>query len=76
MSVGNTLFAGGMAGICNWLVAIPADVVKSRLQAAPAGKYTGIITFKQNYNLSNCQSYFQKLDSPQLINILSHLIIL
>ena len=50
MSVGNTLFAGGMAGICNWLVAIPADVVKSRLQAAPAGKYTGIITFKQNYN--------------------------
>ena len=42
LSVGNTLFAGGMAGICNWLVAIPADVVKSRLQAAPAGKYTGI----------------------------------
>ena len=28
-------------GICNWLVAIPADVVKSRLQAAPYGKYTG-----------------------------------
>jgi len=41
LSVGNTLFAGGMAGICNWLVAIPADVVKSRLQAAPYGKYSG-----------------------------------
>merc|ERR1719474_341209 len=24
MSIGNTLVAGGMAGMCNWLVAIPA----------------------------------------------------
>ena len=35
-------FAGGMAGIFNWLVAIPADVLKSRFQMAPAGKYNGI----------------------------------
>ena len=27
-----TLFAGGMAGVFNWLVAIPPDVLKSRLQ--------------------------------------------
>ena len=27
-----TIFAGGMAGIANWLVGIPADVLKSRLQ--------------------------------------------
>lgn len=27
-----TLFAGGFAGILNWAVAIPADVMKSRLQ--------------------------------------------
>lgn len=27
-----TLFAGGAAGILNWTVAIPADVIKSRLQ--------------------------------------------
>lgn len=33
------LFAGGMAGVCNWLVAIPADVLKSRLQSAPEGTY-------------------------------------
>jgi solute carrier family 25 carnitine/acylcarnitine transporter 20/29 len=32
-----------MAGICNWLVAIPMDVVKSRLQAAPEGTYTGAV---------------------------------
>ena len=27
------LFAGGMAGIFNWMVALPPDVVKSRLQS-------------------------------------------
>ncbi|XP_070394706.1 mitochondrial carnitine/acylcarnitine carrier protein-like isoform X2 [Dermacentor albipictus] len=39
LSVKVTLFAGGMAGIFNWLVAIPPDVLKSRLQTAPEGKY-------------------------------------
>jgi len=43
LSIGSTLFAGGMAGICNWLVAIPADVVKSRLQAAPEGTYKNAV---------------------------------
>ena len=28
-----TLFAGGMAGIFNWMVALPPDVIKSRLQS-------------------------------------------
>ncbi|XP_056662310.1 mitochondrial carnitine/acylcarnitine carrier protein-like [Monodelphis domestica] len=31
--------AGGMAGIFNWMVAIPPDVLKSRFQTAPPGKY-------------------------------------
>ena len=35
-------FAGGMAGIFNWLVAIPADVLKSRFQIAPEGTYNGV----------------------------------
>merc|ERR1719412_1243671 len=43
LSVGSTLVAGGLAGMCNWLVAIPMDVVKSRLQAAPEGTYTGAV---------------------------------
>ncbi|MFH4975829.1 hypothetical protein AB6A40_002538 [Gnathostoma spinigerum] len=34
-----TLVAGGLAGIANWSVCIPADVMKSRLQIAPEGKY-------------------------------------
>jgi len=35
----NTIFAGGMAGIFNWMVALPPDVVKSRLQSAPEGQF-------------------------------------
>ncbi|KAJ2159714.1 carnitine transporter [Coemansia sp. RSA 552] len=34
--------AGGLAGMANWAVAIPPDVLKSRLQTAPDGKYTGV----------------------------------
>jgi len=36
------IFAGGMAGINNWLIGMPADVLKSRLQTAPEGTYNGI----------------------------------
>lgn len=39
LGVPQILFAGGIAGIFNWLVAIPPDVLKSRLQTAPEGKY-------------------------------------
>lgn len=41
LSPARTLFAGGMAGIVNWLVAIPADVLKSRQQTAAPGTYAG-----------------------------------
>jgi len=34
-----TLFCGGMAGVGNWLVALPPDILKSRLQTAPEGTY-------------------------------------
>lgn len=33
------LASGGFAGMANWAVAIPADVVKSRWQSAPLGVY-------------------------------------
>uniref|UniRef100_A0A2H6MZH8 Mitochondrial carnitine/acylcarnitine carrier protein n=1 Tax=Micrurus carvalhoi TaxID=3147026 RepID=A0A2H6MZH8_9SAUR len=39
LSVPRVLFAGGMAGIFNWAVGIPPDVLKSRFQTAPPGKY-------------------------------------
>lgn len=31
-----TMLAGGMAGITNWIIAIPPDVLKSRLQTGNA----------------------------------------
>jgi solute carrier family 25 carnitine/acylcarnitine transporter 20/29 len=35
--------AGGLAGMANWAVAIPADVLKSRQQTAPPGTYSGLV---------------------------------
>uniref|UniRef100_A0A915PQ25 Congested-like trachea protein n=1 Tax=Setaria digitata TaxID=48799 RepID=A0A915PQ25_9BILA len=35
----STLLAGGLAGIASWSVCIPPDVLKSRLQTAPEGRY-------------------------------------
>ncbi|XP_071981052.1 mitochondrial carnitine/acylcarnitine carrier protein-like isoform X2 [Engystomops pustulosus] len=39
LSVARILLAGGVAGICNWIVAIPMDVLKSRFQTAPESRY-------------------------------------
>ncbi|KAI9342286.1 mitochondrial carrier domain-containing protein [Obelidium mucronatum] len=43
MSIGATLFAGGMSGVAMWSIAIPPDVIKSRIQASPAGTYKGFV---------------------------------
>jgi len=37
------LSAGGIAGMACWSISIPADVLKSRYQTAPAGTYSGIL---------------------------------
>ena len=42
LSPGRILVAGGSAGVANWVVAIAPDTLKSRLQTAPPGKYSGI----------------------------------
>ena len=36
------LTAGGLAGMANWAVCIPPDVLKSRFQTAPEGTYNGL----------------------------------
>ena len=36
------LTAGGLAGLANWSIAIPPDVLKSRFQSAPDGTYKNI----------------------------------
>lgn len=43
LSVPAVLTAGGLAGMACWTVGIPFDVIKSRYQTAPEGKYTGIV---------------------------------
>ncbi|XP_015602307.1 congested-like trachea protein [Cephus cinctus] len=35
----STILSGGLAGIANWIVGMPPDVLKSRLQTAPEGTY-------------------------------------
>ena len=37
------IIAGGFAGIACWTVSIPPDVLKSRFQTAPEGKYRNIL---------------------------------
>ena len=39
----HTLFAGGMAGLTGWIYMLPADTIKSRIQSAEAGKYSGMM---------------------------------
>jgi len=52
------VIAGGMAGVANWTVAIPPDVIKSRLQTAPPGTYSGTI---------DCATKLLKAEGPQAL---------
>lgn len=47
-----TMFAGGIAGIVNWIIAIPPDVLKSRLQTGISPNFT----FRSNPYLYYCYS--------------------
>lgn len=39
ITIHGTVFAGGCAGIANWLIGMPFDVLKSRLQTAKEGQF-------------------------------------
>ncbi|XP_067384673.1 mitochondrial carnitine/acylcarnitine carrier protein isoform X2 [Channa argus] len=43
LSTPNILLAGGIAGILNWTIALPPDVLKSKFQTAAEGKYRGLL---------------------------------
>ncbi|KAI7861827.1 mitochondrial carrier domain-containing protein [Spinellus fusiger] len=58
LNMGAVLFAGGMAGVAMWTIAIPPDVLKSRLQSAPAGTYTGLL---------DCLRKTVKTDGPRAL---------
>ncbi|XP_016374835.1 mitochondrial carnitine/acylcarnitine carrier protein-like [Sinocyclocheilus rhinocerous] len=42
LSTSRVLLAGGIAGMLNWLIALPADVLKSNYQTATDGRYRGL----------------------------------
>ncbi|KIJ68610.1 hypothetical protein HYDPIDRAFT_173291 [Hydnomerulius pinastri MD-312] len=42
LNLGAIILAGGTAGVAMWSLAIPPDVLKSRLQSAPSGTYSGL----------------------------------
>ncbi|KAH9916161.1 mitochondrial carrier [Amylocystis lapponica] len=41
LNLGAVIVAGGTAGVAMWSIAIPPDVLKSRIQSAPTGTYSG-----------------------------------
>jgi len=43
LDLGAIVVAGGLAGVAMWSIAIPPDVLKSRLQSAPQGEYSGFL---------------------------------
>ncbi|TCD69892.1 hypothetical protein EIP91_005716 [Steccherinum ochraceum] len=43
LNLGAIIMAGGTAGLAMWSIAIPPDVIKSRIQSAPTGTYSGFI---------------------------------
>lgn len=61
------LLSGGVAGIVNWIVAIPFDVLKSRIQTAPTGMYKNYMdVLKQTVQKEGVQALFKGL-SPALL---------
>jgi len=43
LNLGAIILAGGTAGVAMWSLAIPPDVIKSRIQSAPSGTYSGFL---------------------------------
>lgn len=43
LNLGAIIIAGGSAGVAMWSIAIPPDVLKSRIQSAPQGTYSGFL---------------------------------
>ena len=60
------LAAGGLAGWANWFVAIPADVIKSRLQASTQTNVSGLAILKSLLKEEGPKALFKGL-GPALV---------
>lgn len=66
-SMTGTFMAGGVAGVGNWIVAIPFDVIKSRWQTALPGQYSSLFdVLKQLVEKEGFPALFKGL-SPALL---------
>jgi len=43
LNLSAVIIAGGTAGVAMWSIAIPPDTIKSRIQSAPSGTYSGFL---------------------------------
>ena len=68
LSVPRILFAGGMAGVVNWLVILPPDVAKSRIQTAPPGMYrhVGSAFMELVSSICSLSTHAQRTDTDTL----------
>jgi len=66
-STPSILLAGGLAGVSNWVVAIPFDTIKSRIQTAPTGMYSSYAdVLQQTVQKEGIQALFKGL-TPALL---------
>jgi solute carrier family 25 carnitine/acylcarnitine transporter 20/29 len=66
-STPSILVAGGLAGVGNWIIAIPFDTLKSRIQTAPTGMYKNYMdVLTQTVQKEGVQALFRGL-TPALL---------
>jgi solute carrier family 25 carnitine/acylcarnitine transporter 20/29 len=66
-SVLATLAGGACAGMANWIVSLPADVVKTRWQSAADGRYRGLLDVVRHILHESGPSAFFRGIKPVLI---------
>ena len=76
LNIMTTITAGGLAGMANWALAIPPDVVKSRYQGAPEGTYKSFMVLARQSLLTVSARFSRALVPPWLVPSLRMLLCL
>ena len=62
MTLTGMLISGGLAGVFSWIINIPVDVIKSRLQTATNAQYRGFFDcFVKSYKQDGVGVFFRGL---------------
>lgn len=73
LSLPATIIAGGFAGIANWLVGMPPDILKSRLQT---GMYITKIIYLHFYDFASIEFQVKSLNLYKNIDLASLYIVI